>query len=179
MKTPAAWWSVLGALSAALLGLDYLTGPRILFPVTFVLPVSLAAWHLGRWPGISVAVVLTLTQFTLMPVWSDPHGSVGYGAINAAIRLAVFVGLAVMVAHLAAQARELARRVLVLEGILPVCSYCKRIRRPDGKWEQMEAYISQRSAAEFSHGICGACGRAHFGGMFDENAGSGPASGNA
>jgi DNA-binding response OmpR family regulator len=44
-----------------------------------------------------------------------------------------------------------------LEGLLPICSYCKRIRAPDENWVQLEAYISRHSAAEFSHGICPEC----------------------
>lgn len=163
MRTPRPWWFALTVLSVALIALDYATGPRILFPVAFVLPVSLAAWHLGRWPGVGFAVALTGVQFLLL--W-DPRESLAYAAINAGIRLIVFIGLAGMVARLAAQARELARRVRVLEGVLPICSFCKSVRRPDGKWENIEAYISQRSAALFSHGICEVCGREHYGDAF-------------
>jgi two-component system, chemotaxis family, sensor kinase Cph1 len=48
-----------------------------------------------------------------------------------------------------------------LEGILPVCGYCKDIRCPDGHWARMEEYISTRSKAVFSHGICPKCVRLH------------------
>ena len=48
-----------------------------------------------------------------------------------------------------------------LEGILPVCGYCKDIRCPDGQWSKMEDYISTRSKAMFSHGICPKCIRIH------------------
>jgi DNA-binding response OmpR family regulator len=44
-----------------------------------------------------------------------------------------------------------------LEGLLPICSYCKRIRGKNEKWQQIESYIAQRSDAEFSHGICPEC----------------------
>jgi hypothetical protein len=44
-----------------------------------------------------------------------------------------------------------------LSGLLPICSYCKRIRSDENYWEQVESYIGQHSDAQFSHGICPAC----------------------
>lgn len=44
-----------------------------------------------------------------------------------------------------------------LRGIIPICAYCKKIRDDQGYWEQVEQYISRRSTAVFSHGICPQC----------------------
>jgi phosphoserine phosphatase RsbU/P len=44
-----------------------------------------------------------------------------------------------------------------LSGLLPICSYCKRIRSDHDYWEQVESYISEHSDALFSHGICPTC----------------------
>jgi DNA-binding response OmpR family regulator len=44
-----------------------------------------------------------------------------------------------------------------LRGIVPVCAACKRIRDRSGSWETMESYISARSEAEFTHGLCPEC----------------------
>lgn len=44
-----------------------------------------------------------------------------------------------------------------LRGLLPICSYCKRIRGDDQYWEQLDSYIAAHSEAQFSHGICPAC----------------------
>lgn len=44
-----------------------------------------------------------------------------------------------------------------LSGLLPICSYCKRIRRDGDYWQQLEAYVSEHSEAEFSHGVCPEC----------------------
>ena len=49
------------------------------------------------------------------------------------------------------------KRIKHLEGILPVCSSCKKIRDKDGNWHSMESYIHERSDAEFSHGLCPEC----------------------
>jgi DNA-binding response OmpR family regulator len=47
--------------------------------------------------------------------------------------------------------------VKTLHGMLPICSYCKRIRADDQYWQQIETYIAERSEAQFSHGICPDC----------------------
>jgi response regulator RpfG family c-di-GMP phosphodiesterase len=47
--------------------------------------------------------------------------------------------------------------VKTLHGMLPICSYCKRIRADDQYWQQIETYIAERSGAQFSHGICPDC----------------------
>jgi PAS domain S-box-containing protein len=44
-----------------------------------------------------------------------------------------------------------------LRGILPICSYCKKIRNDKDYWVQLESYISAHSLAQFSHGICPEC----------------------
>jgi CheY-like chemotaxis protein len=44
-----------------------------------------------------------------------------------------------------------------LQGILPICSYCKKIRNDLNYWQNVESYVSDHSQAEFSHGICPSC----------------------
>ena len=44
-----------------------------------------------------------------------------------------------------------------LSGLLPICAYCKRIRRDDNYWQQLETYIAEHSEADFSHGVCPPC----------------------
>lgn len=52
--------------------------------------------------------------------------------------------------------------VKTLEGILPTCSYCRKIRDDGGEWHQLEEYIQTHSEAQFSHGICPDCAGLHF-----------------
>lgn len=47
--------------------------------------------------------------------------------------------------------------IKALRGVIPICSYCKKIRDDEGAWEQLEAYMMQHSIAQFSHGICPEC----------------------
>ncbi|HXX65183.1 MAG TPA: response regulator, partial [Bacteroidota bacterium] len=44
-----------------------------------------------------------------------------------------------------------------LEGLLPICSYCKKIRDDQNTWQPIEGYISTRTEAVFSHGCCPSC----------------------
>lgn len=60
------------------------------------------------------------------------------------------------------RAHHLLSRIHYLEGIISVCSYCKRIRARGSEWVPFESYISERSAAVFSHGICPHCLTEHF-----------------
>jgi hypothetical protein len=48
-------------------------------------------------------------------------------------------------------------RVKQLEGIIPICTYCKKIRDDQNSWQQLESYISDHSEAMFSHGACPDC----------------------
>ena len=48
-------------------------------------------------------------------------------------------------------------KVKQLEGIIPICMYCMKIRDDEQSWQQMERYISEHSEAHFSHGICPEC----------------------
>lgn len=56
----------------------------------------------------------------------------------------------------------LRQELTTLEGLLAVCSYCKRIRNADGGWGSLERYIEQHSKAEFSHGVCPECYERHL-----------------
>jgi GAF domain-containing protein len=48
-------------------------------------------------------------------------------------------------------------QVKQLQGMLPICAYCKKVRNDANYWETIEGYIGERSAATFSHGICPEC----------------------
>lgn len=45
----------------------------------------------------------------------------------------------------------------MLRGIIPICSYCKKVRSEVGDWQEIERYVDDRSDAAFSHGICPDC----------------------
>ncbi len=48
-----------------------------------------------------------------------------------------------------------------LNGLLPICSYCKKIKDSSGAWQQLESYLRSHAEVEFSHGICQECSEKH------------------
>jgi hypothetical protein len=52
--------------------------------------------------------------------------------------------------------RKFYSRIRLLEGFLPICANCKKIRKEE-KWEEMEKYITEHSLVQFSHSICPEC----------------------
>lgn len=52
--------------------------------------------------------------------------------------------------------------VHTLQGLLPICAWCKNVRNDEGYWHRVEDYIRQFSKVEFTHGICPTCMKKHF-----------------
>jgi hypothetical protein len=44
-----------------------------------------------------------------------------------------------------------------LQGLLPICSYCKKVRNEANYWEQVDSYLSTHTDLDFTHGICPQC----------------------
>src|SRR5579862_184655 len=59
--------------------------------------------------------------------------------------------------HVGQRTLGLIAKIKRLTGLLPICSYCKRIRTDTDYWEQVESYITEHTDAVFSHGICPSC----------------------
>ncbi|HEU4720494.1 MAG TPA: PAS domain-containing protein [Gemmatimonadaceae bacterium] len=57
--------------------------------------------------------------------------------------------------------------VRTLQAILPICSYCRRIRDDANYWHTVEAYISEHTDTRFSHGICPSCFEREVAPQFD------------
>jgi hypothetical protein len=153
--------------SAALLLLDALT------------PVGLAIWLLqvilmwvtSLWatPRQILATCILCVICTVLGYSWSPQGGIESWAGDANLVLAV--GAVCAIGHTGWRRRRtederrkaaeaLARsqeEVKVLTGLLPICASCKKIRGDSGEWEQIEAYITRHSQAQFSHGICQAC----------------------
>jgi PAS domain-containing protein len=53
-------------------------------------------------------------------------------------------------------------KVSQLQGLLPICMHCGRIRGGDGDWQDLERYVESHSGAVFSHGLCSSCLATHY-----------------
>jgi CheY-like chemotaxis protein len=75
-------------------------------------------------------------------------------------RVQVGVQMVNLQSELAARVRELENaltNVKQLQGLLPICAYCKSIRDDQNYWHQVESYLCDHADAHFSHGICPKC----------------------
>jgi len=160
LRHPACIAGIVVAIFVA----DVFTGPYILFPVTFVIPIWITAWHYGHRWGIGLSTALCLCRF-LVVCWLEPEifgGEPWIALTNATIRGVVLGLLAWLVARVSSQVRLLSQRVQVLEGLLPICSFCKNIRDDAGTWVAVEQFVAERSGAKFSHGVCVPCAKLHY-----------------
>ena len=153
------WWV---GVAGVFLWLDYVIGPNTQFPVLYVIPVILAAWYSGRASTLALAVVMPLVHVVFLVTLWQASGSIAILVATTLMRGAVVIALALWFARLSEHERALHRHVQRLEGLLPICSFCKSIRTPSGEWQRLETFISERSDAQFSHGFCPSCWKTHY-----------------
>ena len=64
---------------------------------------------------------------------------------------------------------QLSDEVKTLRGILPICSYCKKVRNDKGYWDRVDVYVKQHTEAVFSHSICPECYKERFSDLRGKN----------
>ena len=82
--------------------------------------------------------------------------------INALAALASQVVGLMELRRVANNLAEAMSKVKMLQGLLPICSFCKGIRDDHGYWSRVEDYITTHADVSFTHGICAPCAREHF-----------------
>ena len=102
--------------------------------------------------------------FSISVIWLDEIADIPSLVFNAAPtpvnwQEALFESIIISVfgAVIIGMTMKLFKQIKSLEGILPICASCKKIRDDKGSWHQIEGYVRDRSEAEFSHGICPEC----------------------
>ena len=93
---------------------------------------------------------------------TEPFGylikPVGKSDLSSAIEMALYKSAAERErTQLIAQLQRALAEVKTLKGLLPICSYCKKIRDARGEWQRLEKYVTDHSRAKFTHGICPDC----------------------
>ena len=160
-------WVALAVILALLGYIDYVTGFEINLTLFYFIPVIIGTKRLGLQAGILLSVVSAI-------VWSVADHCAGHiysnqliAVWNTVSRLAAFLTIAWLTARYvpllardrthAAKHRKLAAEVKVLEGLLPICTFCKKILNDQGDWEPVEHYIEDHTTAKISHGMCPEC----------------------
>jgi uncharacterized membrane protein YciS (DUF1049 family) len=70
---------------------------------------------------------------------------------------------------LIAELKNALNEIKELREILPICSFCNKIRNDKGYWEQVDVYIEKYLQADISHSVCPDCVKKHYGGFYKEN----------
>lgn len=147
--------------------LDIRTGLQLKLGPFYLLPVLLVAWQVGTTAGILAALVAAGVWRGVEMIW-HPDPSLGWVLFwDASIHLFSFVAISLFVSWarsrvmlekaLVRNLSELLANVRELEGLLPMCAWCKKVRDDQGYWQQIETYISAHTKADWTHGICPDC----------------------
>lgn len=154
------WFMVL--LCLVFIMLDWELVPLQVFPFVFIFPVMLVAWNRSNWFSGVCAGVLSLTRI-LHQVFFTTHPVPMNELADTCICFFVLELLVLLTVLLGKQSRQLRQRVHALEGLLPICSFCKSIRDEKQEWVKLEEYMTRHSGAVFSHGLCPICAKRHYG----------------
>ncbi|EKD33843.1 MAG: hypothetical protein ACD_75C02577G0003 [uncultured bacterium] len=113
-----------------------------------------------------VAVELAAFMVVVVLIWLDEIIDIPFLVFGAAatpvnwreslFETALIAPICLMIVY---YTRVMVKKLKYLEGFLPICASCKKIRDDAGNWQQMEEYIGDRSEAKFSHGICPSCAK--------------------
>jgi hypothetical protein len=147
---------------------DLLTPVGLAVWLVYVLALLLDAMLSARprtWVVATAASVLVVAGFLYSPPGVDPRLALA----NRSSCLVVLWGMAWLLVRLQradqrrkavlADLQDALDNVRTLKGLLPICASCKKIRDDEGYWVQIEAYVRDRTEADFSHGICPECMR--------------------
>ena len=138
---------------------------QIATEMLYVTPVAwLALWSSKKQASLVVSAAAICTALSIVGFVMMSHGEVWIDMVNRAI--AIFIIW--MTAILSVLRKRAEEETKILRGLLPICSYCKKVRDDKGYWKQIEVYIAANSQADFSHGLCPECGLEHYPDVFKE-----------
>ena len=75
------------------------------------------------------------------------------------------LGLQMQLAERVDELEDALSQVRRLSGLLPICSYCKKVRDDEDRWLDVDDYITKHSDARISHGVCPECSERYLGGV--------------
>jgi len=145
-------------ISLVIIGVDLLTPPQIILSIFFVIPILIAAWYNGlRWALLLSVVLPSARLFIVIFIETSWHNN--YDLVNTIDRVVVLSIVSLVTAKLSSSIKH----VKILEGLIPICSRCKKIRNKNQEWQPLEKFITERSYAQFTHGLCPDCAKELYG----------------
>ena len=128
---------------------------------------------------LAIAQLVVVALFLLLTLGNEiidvPHYLFNDAPTSYSQRVGeIIIELSIFFVVMAIQIRlfmKLYNRIRILEGFLPICANCKKIRNAEDQWEEMEKYITKHSLAQFSHSICPSCARQLYPDLYIDNMG--------
>ena len=165
----SVWLFIIGLTSLGIAWMDWYTGNELSFFVFFFIPVGLAAWYLGRTWMLVESILCAVLWLTADLQSGHTYSAFLFPAWNTMIRLAAFISIGWAISRIrgllhsekekVSALKAVMAEIKILEGFLPICSQCKKIRDADGQWHRLETYISNHTNAAFTHELCQECAR--------------------
>jgi hypothetical protein len=154
-------------LWAALTWLDLALGLKVRIGPAWAIPVLLSAWYLGRGWSVLSAVISTALWHGLQMVELSGYSITFYQYWDLLSGLITFSTIALAASwatdlynrefKLNSELRQAIDKIRVLEEMLPICAWCRKVRDEQGQWDPIETYISTHSNTTWTHGICPEC----------------------
>jgi ABC-type sugar transport system permease subunit len=143
----------------------------IIFQNLFYFPIIIACVYYTK-RGLVFSAVLAVIYFFLTLAFTRDSSIL----LQAFIRVIIFILVAGVITYLSlmhkktlAEKEALVKelhgaldKINTLSGLIPICSWCKKIRNDQGYWQTVEHYIAEHSQAEFTHGMCPDCAKKYF-----------------
>lgn len=147
------------ALSILILVVDSLIPLGVAGGIPYITVVLVSLWSPRKNLPYYFAVLGSL--LTILGFFTSPPGGemwkVLFNRFLALFAIWVTAVLSVQRKALHEERESALNEVRILKGIIPICSYCRKLRDDEGAWSQLESYFARHSAAELSHGICPDC----------------------
>jgi hypothetical protein len=134
--------------------------------VIYFIPLFLTFWLQGKKVSVLVAGLCTLLIY-LNLFFTHVGEPVTAALVNRSLGVLVLWVMALLLMErkqieaerekMISQLQDAMAEIKILQGVLPVCASCKKIRDDKGTWHPMETYISTRTDTVFSHGLCPDC----------------------
>jgi hypothetical protein len=135
-------------MGAVVLLLDLLTGRYLLFPILFVVPVTLAAWYCQPLWYLALAGLLPLGRL-VVAAFVDAPAPLPYSLINALVRILVLAFVGLLANRVSRHTRDLEHQV---HNLVTICAWSHTIEYR-GEWLSVEDYLHRRFGLTSTHGV--------------------------
>ncbi len=154
------WGSLILIMSGTIFFIDLMVPLGVAGGVLYIAPILVASFVLQERSQLLLAITcsgLTIMGWMSSPITELPDWKVTANRIVALLVIWATTTLMIHRNRLSAKQESALQRIRVLEGILPICVECKKIRDDSHNWHQLERYITDNSEAMFTHGYCPDC----------------------